>query len=80
MSSTGKDEHLIFIQNPPSTYYYFVYDDDEEDDNVVGLIKPTPKSVDTLKDEIINEDVVDTKGYDVLEAIEHENVQICDDL
>ena len=60
-----------------SSYYYYFYA--AHDNNVVGLILTTPDSVDTPESEIPDEDMVDTMGDDMLEAMECKNGNICDD-
>ena len=77
MSATGEDEHLIFLHNFSSGDYFFVCADGNN--NVVGLIQITPDSVDTPEAYMIDFDVVDTMGYDILEAMELENGNICYD-
>ena len=77
MSTTGEYYHLIFPQKLSSGVYLFLYADDEN--NVVGLIQTTTESVDTQEDGIPYEYVVDTMGYDILDVMECENGQICDD-
>ena len=77
MSDTGEEDHLIFSQKLYSGDYLFVYDAD--DNSVVGLIYPTPDSSDTLEDYIPDEDVFDTMGDDIMEAMELKNGKICDE-
>ena len=67
ISTTVEHDHLIFLQNFSSRDYFFLYDSD--DNNVVGLIHPNPEITDTTYSEIQDEDVVDTMGYDMLEAM-----------
>ena len=57
--------------------YLFVYDAGEK--NVVGLIYHTPDSEYTTEAYMKNDDVVDTIGYNMMEAMEHKNDNICDD-
>ena len=77
MYNTGEDDHLVFPQNLSSGDYVFVYAADKN--NVVGLIQPTSESEITPEYEIPDEDVVYTIVYDMLEYIELENGNICDD-
>ena len=76
-SSTGEDEQFFFTQMLSSGDYFFVYAAGEN--NGVGLIQPTPDSVDTPEAYITDEDVVDTIIVDILEAMELKNGLMCDD-
>ena len=49
------------------------------DNNVVGLIHPTKENIDIPYADIPNYDGVDTMGYDIIDAVEHGNVHICDE-
>ena len=77
ISATGKYCHLIFPHKFSSGYYLFVYAAGYN--IVVSLINPTPDSADTPEDYITDEDVVDTMGDDILEAMELKNSNIYDD-
>ena len=57
--------------------YLFIYDYDEN--NVVGLIQPTTESADRPEVEIQYEDVVDTTGDHIMEAMRRKNGKICND-
>ena len=50
-----------------------------EDNNGVVLIQTTPESIYTLESGISYDDLVDTMGDDMLEAMERGNGQICND-
>ena len=76
MSATGEGNHLIFTQKFSSSDELFVYAAGEN--NVVGLIQPTPDSAYTPEDYMPDNDVVDTMGDDMLEAMELKNSKICD--
>ena len=77
MSATWEDEHLIITQKFPSGEYLFVLVAGEN--NVVGLIHNTPDIADTPEAYNKVEDVFDTMGYDILEAMELKNGKIFDD-
>ena len=77
MYSTREDDHLVFKHKLSSGDYLFVYSASEN--NVVGLIHPTPDSVDTPEAYTKDEDVVDTTGDDMLEALGLKNGNIFDD-
>ena len=75
MSDTVEYDHFIFPQNFSSGDYLFFYNPGEN--SVVGF--PTPDSEDTLEDYIPYQDVVDTMGDDMMEAMECKKIKICDD-
>ena len=77
MSATGEYDHQIFLQKFSYGDSFFVYDADK--DNIVGLIHNTPDSEDKLEAYMTYEDLVDTMGYDILEAMECKNGKICDE-
>ena len=77
MYATGEDDHFIFPQKFSSTDHSFVYADD--DDNIVGVLQTTPEGADTLEFEIPDQELVDTMGDDMMEAMERKKYQVCDD-
>ena len=77
MYVTREYDHLIFLQKFYPSSYLFVYNSYEN--NVVGLIHTTPESEDTTESEIQDEGDVDTMRYDMMEAMEFENFNICND-
>ena len=68
---------MIFTQKFSSVGYLFVYIAGEN--NVVGLIYPTTDITDTMEAYMTDYDMVDTMGYNMLEAMELKNDNICDD-
>ena len=54
-----------------------MYTDDEN--NVDGLLQPNPERADTMKSDITYYYMFDTMGYYILETMECENGQICDE-
>ena len=64
---TRKYEIFICPHKFSSGDNYFVYDND--DNYVFGLIYITTESADTPDSEILGEDVVDTMGDDIIEAM-----------
>ena len=68
MSATGEYDHLIITQNfSPGDYLFVQADGDNNDD---GLTQPTPDSVYTPEAYITFDDLIDTMGDDILEAME----------
>ena len=62
---------MVFPYELFSGDYRFFYASDE--DNFVFLIKPTTESTDTPEAKILEYEVVDTLGDDMLEAIDWKN-------
>ena len=77
MFNTGEYYYQVYPKNFSSGDYSFVYAAD--DNNVVGLLQSTPQIANTPEVQIPDEDVVDTMEGDILEAMEHDNSQICDE-
>ena len=50
-----------------------------DDNNFVVLIHPTPEGADTTESDIIDQEVVDTMGDDILEVMESKNDKMYDD-
>ena len=67
MSTTGEDNHLIFPQKFSSSDYLFVYD--YGDNNVVDLIHPIKDSAYTPEADILDKEVVETMGEDMLDSM-----------
>ena len=59
---------MIFSQKFFSGDYLFFYASDEND--VVVIIKLTLESADKMEDEVPDDEVVGTMGYDMLETME----------
>ena len=76
VSATREYDHLILPHKFSSSEYLLFYAADENND--VGLIHPTKESADTLEGDILYEDMIDTMGYDMLEAMQLKNDRICD--
>ena len=77
MATIGEYDQLIFTQKFSSNDYLFLYTSD--DNNFVGLINPTPQSSYTPEADIIEYYLVDNMVDDMLEAMEIENGNICDE-
>ena len=77
MSITREDDNFIFPCKLSSSDFSFVYVD--YDYEVVGFLLPTTQSEDTPEAEITDEDVVDTMGDYMMEAMECKNCHIYDE-
>ena len=77
MSANGEDCHLVFTHKFSYIENLFFYAAGEN--NVDHFIQFTPEIADTPESYIIDEDVVDTMGDDMMDAMELKNGKICDD-